>query len=170
MNRVLARWNKLEPVEAAKEILPCCGSNAWVRGITGKRPFDDEASLLVTSDKVWLSLEPRDWLEAFKSHPRIGESRAGVSIGAQSENWSEQEQKDIATAENDLKQRLAEGNRAFEEKFGYIFIVCATGKSAAEILAILQRRLQNGKEAELREAAEEQRQITHLRLKKWLGV
>lgn len=170
MNEALARWNKLEPSEAAKEILPCCGSPAWVEGMTSRRPFDDEDSLLISSDEVWRNLRSSDWLEAFKSHPRIGESRARVSTGARSANWSEQEQKDVAVAQDDVKHRLAEGNRAFEEKFGYIFIVCAMGKSAAEILAILQRRLQNGKEAELREAAEEQRQITQLRLKKWLEI
>lgn len=170
MNEVLARWNKLESSEAAKEISACCGSLVWVEGMTSKRPFDDEASLLISSDEVWRNLRSSDWLDAFKSHPRIGESRADVSPGPRSANWSEQEQKDVAVAQGDIKRRLAEGNRAFEEKFGHIFIVCATGKSAAEILAILERRLQNGKEAELREAAEEQRQITQLRLKKWLGI
>jgi 2-oxo-4-hydroxy-4-carboxy-5-ureidoimidazoline decarboxylase len=170
MNEVLARWNGLDPQEAEKEILSCCGSNAWVRGMTSSRPFDDEASLLIASDEVWRNLAPHDWLEAFKSHPRIGESRASVSSGARSENWSEQEQKGVSAGGDDLKHKLVEGNRAFEEKFGYIFIVCATGKSAAEILEILQRRLQNGKDAELREAAEEQRQIIQLRLQKWLGV
>jgi 2-oxo-4-hydroxy-4-carboxy-5-ureidoimidazoline decarboxylase len=170
MNEVLARWNKLASSEAAKEISPCCGSLVWVEGMTSKRPFDDEASLLISSDEVWRNLRSSDWLDAFKSHPRIGESRADVSTGTRSANWSEQEQKDVAVAQGDIKRRLAEGNRAFEEKFGHIFIVCATGKSAAEILAILERRLQNGKEVELREAAEEQRQITQLRLKKWLGI
>ena len=144
MNKVLAQWNKLESSEAAKELLPCCGSTAWVEGMTKKRPFDDEASLLISSDEVWRTLRSSDWLEAFKSHPRIGESRASVSTGGRSANWSEQEQKDVAVAQDDMRHRLAEGNRAFEEKFGYIFIVRATGKSAAEILATLERRLQNG--------------------------
>lgn len=170
MNEVVKRWNKLDPAAAAREILSCCGSTSWSEEMTTLRPFADEASLLISSDEVWRGLEPADWLEAFKSHPRIGESRASVATGERSEHWSGQEQKNVSTGAEDVKQKLAEGNRIFEEKFGYIFIVCAAGKSATEILAILQRRLQNGPEAELREAAEEQRQITQLRLTKWLGI
>jgi 2-oxo-4-hydroxy-4-carboxy-5-ureidoimidazoline decarboxylase len=93
-----------------------------------------------------------------------------VQTGERSANWSEQEQKSAFAARGDVKLRLGEVNRAYEEKFGFIFIVCATGKSAPEILEILERRLQNVKETELKEAAEEQRQITQLRLKKWLGI
>ena len=170
MNEVLARWNVLETPAASEEILACCGSKTWVQRILDRRPFADETSLLITSDVIWQNLDVRDWLEAFKSHPRIGELRARVLAGKQSASWSIEEQKDVAIAGEQLKIALAEGNHAFEEKFGYIFIVCATGKSPGEILAILQRRLQNGRETELREAAEEQRQIMQLRLKKWLGI
>jgi len=170
MSEVLARWNGLESAEAAKEILPCCGSSVWVERMVGKRPFDDEAAVLITADEVWRRLGAADWLEAFKAHPKIGESRAAVQTGERSANWSEQEQKSVVAARGDVKLRLAEVNRAYEEKFGFIFIVCATGKSAPEILEILERRLQNVKETELKEAAEEQRQITQLRLKKWLGI
>jgi len=170
MSEILSRWNVLNRAEAAEEILPCCGSTAWADGMINKRPFDDEASVLINSDEIWRNLDSSDWLEAFKSHPRIGESRSDVSTRGLSADWSAQEQRDVAVAQNDVKLALAEANRAFEEKFGYIFIVCATGKSAGEILAILLRRLQNGKDAELREAAEEQRQITQLRLRKWLGI
>lgn len=170
MDEVLARWNELESAEAAEEILTCCGATAWVEGMICRRPFDDEAAVLITADEVWRKLGPGDWLEAFKAHPKIGESRAAVQTGERSANWSEQEQKSVVAAPGDVKLRLAEGNRAYEEKFGFIFIVCATGKSATEILEILERRLQNVKETELKEAAEEQRQITQLRLKKWLGI
>jgi 2-oxo-4-hydroxy-4-carboxy-5-ureidoimidazoline decarboxylase len=170
VNQVLARWNELEAPEAAKEILPCCGASVWVEGMIGKRPFDDEAAVLITADEVWRKLGPPDWLEAFKAHPKIGESRAAAQTGERSASWSEQEQKSVAAALEDVKLRLVEGNRAYEEKFGFIFIVCATGKSAPEILEILGRRLQNVKEIELKEAAEEQRQIMQLRLKKWLGI
>jgi 2-oxo-4-hydroxy-4-carboxy-5-ureidoimidazoline decarboxylase len=170
MNEVLARWNELQPAEAAKEILSCCGASAWAEGMVSKRPFDDEAAVLTTSDEVWRDLRTSDWLEAFKSHPKIGESRAAVPKGEHAAAWSELEQKSVGVAQDDVKLRLAQGNREYEEKFGFIFIVCATGKPAGEILAILRRRLQNGKENELREAAQEQRQITQLRLKKWLGI
>jgi len=170
MDETLARWNESEPAEAAKEILPCCGSNAWAEGMVSKRPFDDEAAVLITADEVWRKLGPPDWLEAFKAHPKIGESRAAKPTGERSAAWSEQEQKSVAAAQDDVKLRLAEGNQAYEEKFGFIFIVCAAGKSAPEILEILERRLQNVKETELKEAAEEQRQIMQRRLKKWLGI
>ncbi len=170
MNEVLACWNELQAGEASKEILSCCGANAWADGMVGKRPFEDEAAVLITSDEIWRGLGASDWLEAFKSHPKIGESRAAVATGKRSTAWSEQEQKDAIVSQENVRVALAEGNRAYEEKFGYIFIVCATGKSGLEILAILKRRLQNGKEKELKEAAEEQRQITQLRLKKWLGI
>jgi OHCU decarboxylase len=170
MNETLARWNRLEPAEAAKEIQACCGAKTWAVGMISKRPYDDERAVLITSDEVWRGLGPSDWLEAFKSHPRIGESRATVPAEKRAAAWSEQEQKGVRVAPDGVRLGLAEGNRAHEEKFGYIFIVCATGKSAPEILEILRRRLQNGTEIELRESAEEQRQITQLRLKKWLGI
>jgi 2-oxo-4-hydroxy-4-carboxy-5-ureidoimidazoline decarboxylase len=170
MSKVLARWNELDSAEAAKEILPCCGSKAWAAELSGKRPFEDEAAVLITSDEIWRSLGTADWLQAFQSHPKIGESRAAAPAGGNSAAWSQQEQKAVAAAEEEIKVGLAKGNGEYEEKFGFIFIVCATGKSGLEILGILKRRLQNGKEKELREAAEEQRQITQLRLKKWLGI
>lgn len=170
MNEVLVRWNELQAGEAVKEILSCCGANAWANGMAGRRPFEDEAALLITSDEIWRGLGASDWLEAFRSHPKIGESRAAAPKGEQSVAWSEQEQKSAAVTTDEIKAGLAEGNREYEKKFGFIFIACATGKSALEILAILKRRLQNEKAKELKEAAEEQRQITQLRLRKWLGI
>lgn len=170
MNEVLARWNELQPAEAATEISSCCGASAWADEMVSKRPFEDEMDVLITADQVWRGLKASDWLDAFRSHPKIGASQAVQPKGTSSTAWSKQEQKSVAMASDELKGDLAEGNREYEERFGFIFIVCATGKSALEILAILRRRLQNGKEIELREAAEEQRQITQLRLKKWLGI
>jgi OHCU decarboxylase len=165
----LARWNALTSEKAADEILPCCGSKAWARNMADCRPLLDEASLLAACDETWKSLPEVDWLEAFCSHPRIGESRAAASAPAQSEAWSGEEQRKVGAADEDVKSLLAEGNRSYEQRFGRIFIVCATGKSAADILEILRRRLQNDDATELREAAEHQRQIAHLRLKKWLA-
>ena len=170
MSEVFARWNDLDPAEAAKEILACCGAKAWAEELASKRPFDDEAALLIASDEVWRGLGIPDWLEAFQSHPKIGESRAAIPAGGHSVAWSQQEQKNVAVAQEDIKAELAEGNSEYEKKFGFIFIVCATGKSAPEILEILKQRLQNGKDKELKEAAEEQRQITQLRLRKWLEI
>jgi len=166
---VLARWNKLPSLEAAQNILPCCGSKAWARGMADRRPIFDGSALLAACDEVWKSLPESDWLEAFRSHPRIGESRSPASAPAQSAAWSGEEQQKVGAAGEDVKVALTEANRAYEQRFKRIFIVCATGKSAPEILEILQRRLQNDEKTELHEAAEQQRQIAHLRLKKWLS-
>jgi len=170
MTGVLARWNSLPVHEAAKEILPCCGSKAWARGVSARRPIRDGASLLAASDEVWKNLPESDWLEAFRSHPRIGESHAPPSASPQSASWSKGEQQKVGDAGVEVKQALAEGNRAYEQRFNRIFIVCASGKSAPEILQILERRLRNDDKTELHEAAEQQRQIVHIRLKKWLSL
>ena len=170
MNKILARWNSATQEEAIQEILPCCGSTAWAEKMVNRRPFSSERSLLLASDRVWFGLSWADWLEAFGSHPRIGEHFTKAAAASVSEGWSVEEQSNVAAAQDQTKRDPSEGNRAYEQKFGHIFIVCATGKSAAEILEILRRRMQNEGGAELREAAEQQRQITQLRLKKWLGI
>jgi OHCU decarboxylase len=165
---VLARWNSLQLEEAASEVLPCCGSKAWAREMATRRPILDETALLTACDEVWKKLSEADWLEAFRSHPRIGDSQAPASAPSQSAAWSGEEQRKVGAAGDDIKAALAAGNRAYEQKFNRIFIVCATGKSAPEILANLERRLRNDETTELLEAAEQQRQIAQLRLKKWL--
>jgi 2-oxo-4-hydroxy-4-carboxy-5-ureidoimidazoline decarboxylase len=128
----------------------------------------DEVTLLAVSDKVWSSLAEADWREAFSGHPRIGETKAPQEVSQQSAAWSGQEQRKVAEGGESAKVALAESNREYERRFGQIFIVCATGKGPEEILTILQRRLGNDPANELREAAEQQRQITQLRLRKWL--
>ena len=173
MSDTLARWNFLPILAAVDEILPCCGSRAWADGMVGRRPLPDEPALLAASDETWRSLAESDWLEAFRSHPRIGESIVGESQAAkpaevQSASWSEKEQRGVADASDSARIALAEGNREYERRFNRIFIVCATGKSPAEILKTLRRRLENDAHTELQEAAEEQRQITQIRLRKWL--
>ena len=168
MSEVLARWNALPVEDAAEEILPCCGSNAWARAMALHRPIRDEAALLAACDEIWRSLPESGWKEAFQSHPRIGDTRARVA-SQRSAAWSKTEQQNVTTADDQIKIALAEGNRAYEKRFHRIFIVCATGKSGREILEILRRRLKNDDVAELQEAAEEQRQIAHVRLKKWLS-
>jgi OHCU decarboxylase len=168
----LGRWNRLPVDEAIRAILPCCGSKAWAQGMAARRPLADERALLAASNEVWRSLSRSDWMEAFQSHPRIGQSRPEhprlQSPSAQSVAWSSQEQRKVADADAAVKGALADANREYEQRFGRIFIVCATGKSASEILEIIQRRLENDPEIELLEAAEQQRQITEIRLKKWL--
>jgi 2-oxo-4-hydroxy-4-carboxy-5-ureidoimidazoline decarboxylase len=168
VSEVLARWNKLRREEAEREILACCGSRTWSASMASKRPIQDEASLLAASDWAWQNLREADWLEAFQNHPRIGETGKKTAT-PQSSAWAAQEQQSAAAADESVKMALLRGNREYELKFGRIFIVCATGKSAREIVEILKRRLQNDEATELRLAAEEQRKIMHLRLKKWIA-
>ena len=172
-NDALARWNELEAEAAAREVLPCCGSLGWAEGLVARRPFADPHELFDVSDSVWAGLAEDDWREAFDSHPRIGQSHARAAT-EESLAWSAQEQREAVTREGSpdeaAKLALAAANRQYEERFGRIFIVCASGKSATEILAILERRLQSTAAAEMLEAAEQQRQITQLRLRRWLGV
>jgi 2-oxo-4-hydroxy-4-carboxy-5-ureidoimidazoline decarboxylase len=168
VNAVLEHWNYVPVEEAMSAILPCCGSKAWARGMAARRPLPDEAALLAASDETWHNLAQSDWMEAFQSHPRIGESRAREGVPLQSAAWSAQEQQRVKDSDDTLRIALEEGNREYERRFDRIFIVCATGKSATEILETLRRRLQNDAETELREAAEQQRQITQIRLRKWL--
>jgi len=113
-------------------------------------------------------MQEADWLEAFACHPRIGERKVSAHAGAQSAAWSRAEQAQTNSASEDVLAEIAAGNQQYEERFGFTYIVCATGKSAEEILAILKRRLASTRDAELREAAEMQRQIMQIRLGKWL--
>ena len=158
--------NSLDANEAASEFLKCCGSNTWARKMGAGRPFMSLNGLLDRADQVWWSLDPRDWLEAFLSHPKIGEKKAAAPTSDQSKRWSEAEQAAVSTAAPETLQALSDLNRQYEEKFGYIFIVCASGKSSDEILAILRERLESDPEEELSNAAAEQAKITQLRLKK----
>jgi 2-oxo-4-hydroxy-4-carboxy-5-ureidoimidazoline decarboxylase len=166
MNDRLTRWNRLSAAAAESEILPCCGARRWARQLTERRPIPDKTALLKTSEEIWRSLDQRDWIEAFESHPRIGESKAQQKVDPRSAAWSGQEQSGVGG--DQVQTALAERNREYERRFGHIFIVCATGKTGAEILEILERRLENDPASELLEAAEEQRQITQLRLQRWM--
>ena len=172
MTQGIARLNALSMEEAQAELLKCCGSTNWARRMTQQRPFptggDAMRRLLDSADRVWWDLGREDWLEAFSRHPRIGEKAAAKDASAETRRWSEEEQSGTRSAREQVLAALAKANRAYEQRFGYIFIVCATGKSSEEMLALLQQRLQNDPAAELRMAAEEQRRITHLRLQKLL--
>ena len=168
VNRILARWNQLHAATAEEEILPCCGSRAWARQMAAQRPFEDVATLLATSDRIWLALSMADWLEALQSHPRIGETRSHLESSARSQQWSAQEQIRATESPEAVKHALAKGNREYERKFGRIFIICASGQSAAQILENLKRRLKNDDATELQEAEEQQRQIVQIRVNKWL--
>ncbi len=169
LSPVLARWNALPEMEAEEEILPCCGSQGWAQALVRMRPFGSAEELSAASDRVWWDLGHEDWEEAFRSHPRIGERKAPSAATKQSAVWSRQEQDGVHAQDALTLAELARRNEEYEARFGRVFLVCATGKSAAEMLGILRSRLGNSAETELREAAEQQRQITQLRLRKWLG-
>ena len=134
------------------------------------RPFQDLASLEEAADRIWNGLGPKDWLEAFAGHPKIGARQAERRQSKQSSQWSAQEQSGTQQAASETLSALAEANIEYERRFGYIFIVCATGKSGDEMLALCQRRLHHEPENELSVAAEEQRQITRIRLRKLIGA
>ena len=154
--------NHLEREAAEASLARCCGSSAWARSMAAARPFATLDAMVSAGDAIWRSLGPADWLEAFAAHPRIGEQASGSS-------WSNREQSGMLAAADDVRRRLASGNAEYLSRFGYIFIVCATGKTAAELLAALEARLSNNRAVELQVAAEEQRKITGLRLAKLMG-
>ncbi|MFW6039726.1 MAG: 2-oxo-4-hydroxy-4-carboxy-5-ureidoimidazoline decarboxylase [Gemmatimonadota bacterium] len=157
-NGPAAYLDGLSPNAAARELRRCCGSERWASEMAARRPFGSDAALFVAAEDVWWDLEPDDWLEAFAAHPRIGERGGGA--------WSAEEQAGMGDASRRLEAEIREGNRAYEAKFGHVFLICATGLTAAEMAAALDRRLDNDPEAELRIAAAEQAKITKLRLGK----
>jgi 2-oxo-4-hydroxy-4-carboxy-5-ureidoimidazoline decarboxylase len=162
----LDRLNSLPSGEAEHEFLKCCGSINWARRMVAECPFVSLNQLLDSADKIWWSLDAADWLEAFHRHPKIGEKKAAAPTSDQSRRWSEAEQAAVNSATSETLETLATLNRKYAEKFGFIFIVCAAGKSSEEMLTILGERLGNNPADELRNAAAEQAKITELRLKK----
>ena len=166
----VGRLNRLTGEEARAALLDCCGSERWAREVASLLPFRDVDALLDAGRRVWFGLDRSDWLEAFRAHPRIGEKKAAGPVSEDARRWSEGEQSRAGAASEGTKAALAQANRDYEEKFGFIFIVCATGKTAEEMLEILRGRMKNDAETELRVAAAEQWRIAELRLKKLLSV
>lgn len=166
----LDRLNALPADDAERELLTCCGSRAWARRMAAARPFADRAALLDRADATWWELDEPDWREAFRGHPRIGEKKARAGQTGREQAWSAGEQSGMTRAADATREALAEGNRAYEARFGYIYIVCATGRTADEMLALLRERLRNDPGTEIRVAAEEQRRITRIRLEKLLSA
>jgi OHCU decarboxylase len=160
----LTELNALPRYRAEGELIKCCGSTAWTRSMAGRRPFVSFDRLLKAASEVWWRLDQADWIEAFRAHPQIGERKATHHV------WAAREQSGMDRAGVAVATAMEEGNREYLAKFGYIFIVCATGKSADEMLTMLQGRLANPAEEEIRVAAAEQNKITCLRLEKLLTV
>lgn len=144
----------------------CCGSSAWVKAMVEARPFDSLEALKARAAAAWRALGPAEWDEAFRAHPRIGEKKAEGPQSAVAHGWSTKEQARVADASDEVRDALRDANRAYEERFGRIYIVCATGKSAEEMLAIARERLASDPDSEVRRAADEQQKITDLRLEK----
>lgn len=167
MNPTMQSWNAADANAALEAMIACCGAHRWAEAMVALRPIAGVLELSEAADRVWSTMEEADWMEAFARHPRIGERKAAHAT-AKSAAWSSQEQSSANSAEARVLEELAQGNVLYEQRFGFTYIVCATGKSADEMLAILNRRLTNDRAAELREAAEQQRQITQIRLGKWL--
>jgi len=153
--------NSLTDELAAVQLRSCCGSTEWVRQMIAARPFQSWSDLLLDAEEKWRSLTDVDWREAFAAHPRIGERSESA--------WARQEQSGAALASNESLKALAAANRDYESRFGYIYIVCATGRTVDEMLATARQRLSNGPDEEIRVAAEEQMKITKLRLMKLVG-
>lgn len=167
MNATLSSWNEALANTALDAMMACCGARRWAAAMVALRPIGSVQELSTAADQVWSTMEETDWMEAFACHPRIGQRNA-PHASKKSAAWSQQEQSSANAAANQVLDELAARNVLYEQRFGFTYIVCATGKSAEEMLAILNRRLASHRAAELREAAEQQRQITQIRLRKWL--
>jgi OHCU decarboxylase len=167
VNLVLAEWNAAGGADALNAMLACCGAQRWAAAMIALRPIASVSELSAAADREWSKMGEADWMQAFSCHPRIGEKKAAHAT-AKSTAWSRQEQSAVANAAERVMTELAESNALYEQRHGFTFIVCATGKSAEEMLAILKRRLNNDRPTELREAQEQQRQIMQIRLGRWL--
>lgn len=160
--------NRLSAEDAAEHFFRCCGCRAWASGMAGARPYRDLAGVHEKAESLWAMSSRADWLEAFTAHPRIGDVNSLRAKFANTKAWASGEQSGVDAAAEATLNALAAGNTEYEAKFGFIFIVCATGKSADQMLEILRGRLPNDAEREVRIAAGEQMKITHLRIDKWL--
>jgi len=170
VNPVLSSWNVAEAQPALDAMLACCGARRWAAAMVALRPIAGVQELSTAADRIWRTMEEADWMEAFACHPRIGKRSPQRTAPAsqRSDAWSGQEQSAASSATERVSAELAAGNALYEQRFGFTYIVCATGRSAEEMLAILNRRQAGDRASELIEAAEQQRQITQIRLGKWL--
>lgn len=157
----LQELNALDEPKAVEALMKCCGSARWAMAVERRRPFADEKALFAEAGEAWTRCGPDDWREAFSHHPKIGAKKA--------DGWAKGEQSGVASATTSVLEELAAANERYAAKFGFIFIVCATGKSADEMLGLLKARLPNDEKTELKVAAGEQAKITRLRLEKLLS-
>lgn len=159
----------MSATELGAVLTDCCGSSRWVSGMLEHGPFESRAKIVTLAADVWRALGPADWLKAFARHPRIGERTAARPQRTRGSNWSAREQGSLALAAPETVDALAAINREYEQRFGHVYIVCATGRSADDMLALARARLRNNPADELEIAAREQQEITRLRLEKLLS-
>lgn len=169
MSSTVAQLDGMAPDRASQVLGDCCGATRWVSAMVARRPFASLERLLTAADEIWRSLGPDDWREAFSHHPRIGGRGSAARQSERGAAWAAGEQAGVEGAADDTRRALERVNHEYEQRFGYIYIVCATGRTAEELLADATARLGNEPETELVVAAEEQRKITRLRLEKLLG-
>ena len=166
----LKEFNKLDKEVAIRELIKCCGSFKWASLMLENFPFVSEKDLYKKASQVWKKhCKKKDWLEAIGHHPKIGDFKKMEKKLKETKNWAADEQGGIEKANEKIIKALAQGNNDYEEKFHFIFIVCATGKSAEEMLRLLNYRLQNNYEDELIIAMNEQNKITQIRLQKLIA-
>ncbi len=165
----LDEFNGCAPDAAAEDLMKCCGARRWAAEMNARRPFASREALLAASDEIWAGMKREDLLEAFTHHPKIGDIESLRKKFASTAAWASGEQSGVSGAGDEVLRGLSRGNEEYERKFGYIFIVCATGRSAEEMLDLLRERLKNDPARELALAAGEQRKITRIRLEKLLG-
>jgi OHCU decarboxylase len=162
--------NRLDKEAAKSELMKCCGSVTWASEMINCSPFISEEDLHNKATEIWYNeCSEKDWLEAFQNHPKIGDVKNLHEKFAATKHWAGSEQAAVQVADTTIIEELAKYNKEYEEKFGFIFIVCATGKTAEEMLDLLKNRINNSYEGELKIAMEEQNKITHIRLKKLLS-
>ena len=165
----LEDFNKQNQVKAGQDLFKCCGSTAWVNKTMENFPFNSIEDLKISSDRNWFSCKKEDWLEAFSHHPKIGDQSSADKKHSSTAEWAKQEQSAVNDAGQIILSELVKANQSYENKFGFIFIVCATGKTAAEMLKLLNDRINNEPDKELHIAINEQNKITHLRINKLLS-
>ena len=160
-----ARLSAMDAEEACAALTRCCGASRWVDAMLQRRPFADEAAMMAAADATWAAMDEADHLEAFTHHPEIGSDLDALRARfAATAGWSSSEQASVTAASEHTLIALRDGNAEYRARFGFIFIVCATGKSAEAMLALLRARLPNARATEIANAAAEQGKITRLRL------
>jgi 2-oxo-4-hydroxy-4-carboxy-5-ureidoimidazoline decarboxylase len=164
----LHELNTMPVEDRIAALLKCCGSTMWVQKMLPFFPADDMVELLEDAEEQWFLCTPADWKEAFAQHPKIGDTGSLTTRFATTAGWAANEQKAVQYADEETIRALAAANHEYEKKFGYIFIVCATGKNATEMIELLNNRLKNNPAEEIENAADEQNKITKLRIEKLL--